>query len=210
MPYQAGMHAAPPCPPPERTPTRERRDRVLSVLRQRRRDLTLALDNIHDPHNVSAILRSCDAFGLAEVHLHYTGEAFPLLNKRASASAFKWVEQRRHADAGRLAQELRDQGFALVAAGAGEQARLLPEWDFTRPTAVILGNEQRGLHCELAPHVEAWIMVPMLGMTPCLNVSVAASIILYEAWRQRRAAGLLDEPGLAAGEIEELAASWLA
>ena len=85
--------------PPETKPlTPERRLRMERVLSFRQPDLTLALSNIHDPHNVSAIYRSCDAFGVDEVHLYYTDTEFPELGRKSSASARKWVKTRRHRD----------------------------------------------------------------------------------------------------------------
>ena len=84
---------------PDRYLTDARKARLKNVLEKRQPDLTLVLNNIHDPHNVSAILRSCDAFGVFGVHLYYTKESFPALANSSSGSAKKWVEQTRHRDA---------------------------------------------------------------------------------------------------------------
>ena len=86
----------------ERTP--ERLARIKRVLAARRNDLTLVLANIHDPHNVSAIYRSCDAFGVHRVHLYYTHTSFPALGAKSSASARKWVESVRCSDAATMVQ----------------------------------------------------------------------------------------------------------
>ena len=90
-----------------RSMTERRRARIEQVLRHRQKDLTLVLANIHDPHNVSAIYRSCDAFGVASVHLYYTTCAFPALSKKTSASARKWVDTVRHDDRESLFAALR-------------------------------------------------------------------------------------------------------
>jgi len=189
--------------------TERRAKRIRDVLARRQPDLTLVINNIHDPHNVSAILRSCDAFGVQRVHLLYTDTAFPSLGKKSSASAKKWVETVRHPDAASLASVLSADGYALIATGFNATATPLPQWDLTRKTAIILGNEHRGVDAELEPLVDGTMYIPMQGMVQSLNVSVAAAVILYEAFRQRLAAGRYDRPSLPPEELERLAAVWM-
>lgn len=189
--------------------TEQRIQRIKDVLAKRQKNLTLILNNIHDPHNVSAILRSCDAFGVPKIHLYYSQEAFPLMGKKASASAKKWVERVRHSDARTMIQSLRDQGYQILGASLEGHAKPLLEWDLTGPTAIILGNEHRGMDSALESLVPDRLCIPMQGMILSLNVSVAAAIILYEAWRQRRAKGLYDHPGFSPSEMEELVAAWM-
>ena len=186
----------------------ERVARVRRVLSLRQPDLRLVLANIHDPHNVSAILRSCDAFGAMKVHLYYTTEKFPALGHKSSASARKWVETERHPDAAQLIGSLRAEGLQVLGTAFDETARPLPEWDFTRPTAVIFGNEHRGLDPELAALVPDRVYIPMSGMVQSLNVSVAAAVTLYEAWRQRSAAGMFDAPRLEPETLDALVKEW--
>ncbi len=188
--------------------TDRRRDRIRGVLARRQKDLTLVIDNVWDPHNVSAILRSCDAFGLAAVHLHYTGEAFPEIGRKSSASARKWVSRHLHEDAASMAAELKGQGMRILATGFTEHARPLTEWDLSAPTAVVLSNEHDGVKQELLPYCDGMIYIPMMGMVQSLNVSVAAAIILYEAWRQRSAKGLYDRPSFSEEELEGLYRDW--
>ena len=190
------------------TITERRLERIRTVLFRRQQDLTLILCNIHDPHNVSAILRSCDAFGVPKVHLYYTTEPFPLLGKRSSASAKKWVSRQRHRDAGPMIRSLREVGHQIIGTGFGPGARPLTECDLTRPTAVVLGNEHRGMDPEVAALVPDQLYVPMQGMIESLNVSVAAAVILYEAWRQRTAKGMYEQPGMPLEELEELVREW--
>lgn len=188
--------------------TEQRVQRIRQVLARRQKDLSLILNNIHDPHNVSAILRSCDAFGVNTVHLYYTREPFPLVGKRSSASAKKWVDRVRHNDARSMIQGLRTKGFQILGTNFNADARPLPEWDFTKPTIVILGNEHRGLDPALDPLVPDNLYIPMQGMIQSLNVSVAAAVILYEAWRQRQDKGMYDRPGFSPEEMEQLVSAW--
>lgn len=172
--------------------TGHRIERMKEVLRQRQNDLTLILSNIHDPHNVSAIYRSCDAFGVARVHLYYTSCPFPSLGSKSSASARKWVESVRHNDNDSLFDELEKGGFQILATGFSERARPLREWNFLKPTAIILGNEHAGVERELASRAHGELYIPMHGMIQSFNVSVAAAIILAEAARQREEGGFYD------------------
>lgn len=191
-------------------PTPARRARIEQVLAQRQPDLTLVLANIHDPHNVSAIYRSCDAFGVAAVHLYYTHTAFPLLGKKSSASARKWVSTIRHREKTDLFCDLRAKGMQILATGFSAAARELGAWDFTRPTAVILGNEHDGVDKELLDDADGELCIPMRGMIQSLNVSVAAAVILAEAARQRSLRGLYDQPRYPEAEFSRQLEQWLA
>ncbi len=190
---------------PEVTPEREAR--IRNVLSMRRKDITLVMDNVWDPHNVSAILRSCDAFGVLRVHLYYTTEKWPDLGAKSSASAKKWVDRRRHTDAAAMLGGLRSQGFQVLRTGFSPTAKPLMDFDFTRPSAVILGNEHRGVSPEIQELVPDELYIPMQGMVQSFNVSVAAALILYEAFSQRRAAGSVGTD-LGGEELRELEADW--
>lgn len=186
-----------------------RREKLERVLGWRQKDLTLVLANIHDPHNVSAIYRSADAFGIAALHLYYTDTPFPTLGRKSSASARKWVESVRHKTAEDMVTMLRTGGHQILATSFTPKARPLGEWDFTRPTAVIMGNEHSGVPEELQSVVDGEVYIPMYGMIQSFNVSVAAAIILAEASRQRVLAGLYDQPSYEEQEYAERLAAWI-
>jgi len=188
--------------------TDERKARVRRVVERRQRDLRLIVANVHDPHNVSAMLRSCDAFGVNAVDLYYTDTKFPNLGKKSSASAKKWVEQRRHTEPSVLIGGLRSKGYQILSTGFSERAQPLTAWDLTKPTAIMLGNEHRGVDPELDALVPDQIFIPMMGMVQSLNVSVAAAVILYEAFRQRDAAGMYDLPAYDPDEIDAMVEDW--
>ena len=190
-------------------PTARRKARFLEVLSHRQPDLTLVLANIHDPHNVSAIYRSCDAFGVSRVHLYYTNTAFPALGRKTSASARKWVETVRHKTSEEMMAELRGQGMQVLATSFTEKARPMRDWDFTRPTAVIMGNEHSGVEPELLAAADGEVYIPMYGMIQSFNVSVAAAVILAEASRQRDLAGMYDAPTYPPEEFARRLEAWL-
>ncbi len=190
----------------ERTPKRQ--ERMRQVLSRRQSDLSIVINNIHDPHNVSAILRSCDAFGVQQVHLYYTREKFPKLGHGSSASAKKWVEQKRHDSARQMIADFHARGVQCVGTGFSPSATPLHEFDFSRPTAIVLGNEHRGLDDDLFSLLDGELYIPMQGMVQSLNVSVAAAIFLYEAWRQRSAKGMYDKAQLSEAEQERIFTAW--
>ena len=189
-------------------PTERRKARLLQVLAHRQDDLTLVLANIHDPHNVSAIYRSCDAFGVSRVHLYYTDTPFPVLGRKTSA-ARKWVESSRHKNAADLFGDLNARGMQILATSCEPGARPLRQWDFTRPTAVIMGNEHSGVAPDLLRQAHGSLYIPMYGMIQSFNVSVAAAIILAEAARQREAAGFYAAPRVSEEALEARLNAWL-
>ena len=189
--------------------TDRRKKRIQEVLSRRQPDLTLVMDNIHDPHNVSAVMRSCDAFGVGAVHLYYTLEDFPRPGRKSSASARKWVELHRHSQAEEMIGELHARSMTVLGAKSSPRSKPVHTLDLTRPTAVILGNEHRGLSPELDELVDGEVYIPMQGMVESLNVSVAAAILLYEAWRQRYLQGMYHRPSMDPVSLDRLFAQWI-
>jgi len=195
-----------------RWPRTERRaERVASVLARRQPDLTVVLENVHDSHNVSAVLRSCDAVGVLAVHLVYTTEEPPAgaFARTTSASAAKWVETHRHASVDACYAVLRRQGFAVLVTALAEESRDLYAVDLTRPTALVFGNEMRGVSPEAVAAADGSVAIPMAGMVQSLNISVACAVALFEAFRQRRAAGAYDRPKLEQDLLAALRDDWL-
>jgi tRNA (guanosine-2'-O-)-methyltransferase len=189
--------------------TEVRETRVRQVLSMRQKGLALVLANIHDPHNVSAIYRSCDAFGVPKVYLYYTDTPFPTLGAKSSASARKWVQSERHANAEGLLRALKGQAMRVYATSCSGTAKPMGDIDFTLPTAIILGNEHRGVDEEFQGRVDGEVYIPMYGMIQSFNVSVAAAILLAEASRQRRSAGMYERSAYSAEELEVMYESWI-
>lgn len=188
--------------------TPERLRRVRQVLDRRQPDLTVFAEDVYKPHNLSAILRSCDAVGVGTVHAVRPTGGVPTYSA-TSASAEKWVELRVHPSLDDVVSELRAGGMQLLAAHFGPAAVDYRDVDYTRPTCLLLGNERSGVTSEAAAAADGHVTIPMLGMVRSLNVSVAAAVLLFEAQRQRRAAGLYDQPRLDPRRRNELALRWL-
>jgi tRNA (guanosine-2'-O-)-methyltransferase len=189
--------------------TERRKEKILSVLRHRQPNLTVVMENIHDPHNVSAMLRSCDAVGVMEVQLIYTSEKFPRLGKKSSASATKWVRRRKFATIKECYDALHAEGFAVYATHMGSSSVSLYELDLTAKVALVFGNEHAGVSDEAAGLADGNFLIPMTGMIQSLNVSVACAVTLYEAFRQRIAAPRKPGASLAPGALQELADAWM-
>lgn len=186
-----------------------RKNKILSVLSQRQPDLTLVMENIHDPHNVSAMLRSADAVGIMEVHLVYTTEKYPKIGSKSSSSANKWVRRKKYSSIPECYDSLRKNGFQILATRLDENAKKLYEFDLTKPTAFVFGNEHAGVTDEAAHLAHSTVFIPMMGMIQSLNVSVACAVIIYEVLRQRMEIGMYDSPRFTAEELDTLYNEWL-
>lgn len=186
----------------------KRLNKIKSVLSARQFDLTLVIENIHDPHNVSAILRTCDAVGIYKIHLVYTIEKFPKLGRKSSASAVKWIEKEKHKDIKICYENLRQEGFEIYASTLNSDSSSLYELDLTKKVAIVLGNEHRGVSKEASELADKRFIIPMKGMVQSLNVSVAAAITLYEAFRQRLSKGFYNRTSLTEVEFNLLLEKW--
>jgi tRNA (guanosine-2'-O-)-methyltransferase len=169
-------------------------ERLKAVLDRRMGDLTLLLEHVEKPHNLSAILRSCDAVGVLEAHAVCLQGRLPTFNSTAQGSQ-KWVPLHLHNSGAEALQSLKAQGFRVYGTLLSPTAVDYRTCDFTGPTAFVLGAEKWGLSPEAAALVDQAVIIPMQGMVQSLNVSVATATLLYEALRQRQAAGLVPLAG---------------
>ncbi len=182
--------------------TEKRLNKIVNVATQRQFSLRVVLENIHDPHNVSAIFRTCDAVGVSMVDLLYTYEKFPKISSVSSASSKKWVDQRRFDSTQECITKLKEEGFKIYGSILSDNAEDIYNIDFTDKVAIVMGNEHRGISDEIIESVDKHIYIPMRGMIQSLNVSVATAVILYEAQRQRALKGLYDKSELAEDKLK--------
>ena len=171
-------------------PTPDRVKRLRGVLERRQDDVEVVLDNIHDAHNASAILRTCDGFGVGAVGLLYTDHPFPKLSTGVSGYTRKWISIDKFRDAEACVEALHGRGRRVYATAIGSDSRSYLDVDWTDPSAIVLGNEHRGCSKEVLARADERIWIPMQGMAHSFNVSVAAAIVLGEVYRQRVEAGM--------------------
>jgi len=188
--------------------TAKRVSRLDKVLAQRQPDLTVFTENLHKPRNFSAMVRNCDAVGINEMHVSPTTDELRT-HWRTSQGAEKWMYIRAHANAKAACSHLKHEGFQLVAAHLSDAAIDYRDVDYTRSTALVLGSELFGVSNETLEHVDQQINVPMMGVTQSLNVSVACAVVLYEAQRQRQAAGMYDHCRLDDDTLARQRFEWL-
>ncbi len=189
--------------------TPERRARITSVLNNRQPDLTVVLENVHDPHNISAVMRTCDAVGIQEIFVLTTRisrhEAF---GKRSSASAAGWLTIHQFDNAEDCFAALRARNYKVFATHLGEQAHSLYELKLTEPIALVFGNEHDGVSAETLAFCDGNFIIPQVGMVQSLNISVACAVSLYEALRQRQQAGFYGTGRLPEAQRSELEQLW--
>ncbi len=163
----------------------ERRARVDEVVANRTRTLTVVMEAFCDPQNVNAVLRTCEAFGIQELHV-VEGPMKPYdRNKKISQNADKWVDVRRWSSTRDCLARLRSEGFAIYATHLGPAARPLGALSFAGKVALVFGNERRGVSEEALALADASYAIPMHGFVQSLNVSVAAAISLAKAVERR-------------------------
>jgi tRNA (guanosine-2'-O-)-methyltransferase len=187
----------------------ERQQRIDTTLARRQPGLVVVLENVHDPHNIGAILRSCDAVGVMHVMMIYTIEEPPNIRATTSASGVvKWLNFHRYSSVKACYDRLHADGFQILATKIEPAAKQVYSFDLSRPTAIVVGNEHRGVSEEAAAGADDLLYIPMMGMAESVNVSVAAAICLFEALRQRLANGMYDEPQIARDKLSSLKAEW--
>src|SRR5690606_14244040 len=172
--------------------TPQRLERIEHTLSLRQPDLTVLTDEVHKDRNLSAIVRSCDAFAVPVAHCVWLGEQYRV-RRNHSAGSGNWVDIHTHPDIGTAIQTLQQQGFRVCAAHFSERARDYRDYDFTQPTALLLGSEKTGVSAQAAALADEHLVIPMHGMVQSFNVSVAAALLLSEAQRQRQQAGMFNQ-----------------
>lgn len=184
--------------------TERRLNKFKEVVNRRQKYLTVVLENIHDPHNVSAILRSCDAVGIDRVFLIYNTNKFPKIGRTSSASAKKWIKLEKFDSAKNCFAELKKEKFKIFATHISETGnnKSLYEIDFTKRVAIVFGNEHLGISEEVIKLADGNLIIPMYGMIQSLNVSVSVAVCLYEALRQRESKGMYKKSKFTKKELE--------
>lgn len=181
--------------------------RIQRVLSRRQPDLTVLMEQVNKTHNFSAIVRNCDAVGVLQAHAVFPEKGVDLSN-HTSAGTSKWIRVHRHRDVEAAVGALHREGFRVLAAHPGDTALDFRQVDYTRKVAVMVGAELEGISGQGLALADETVAIPMAGMVRSLNVSVATALILYEAYRQRREAGMYRQSRLSGEQYERLLFEW--
>lgn len=187
--------------------TPQRYARLTAILDRRQPTLTVLMDDLQKAHNVSAVIRTCDAVGVPAIHA-VTDEGSFKAKITSSAGSAQFVDVHLHPTYADAVTGLQGQGFQVLAAHLDPTAVDFREIDYTRPTCIVLGQEGPGVTPELLELCDRTFYIPMVGAVESLNVSVAAAVTLFEAQRQRQAAGLYDTPQLPESERQRRLFEW--
>lgn len=186
-----------------------RNEKVAKVLSKRQNDITVVLENVHDPHNVSAVLRSCDAIGIMEVFILNTKEnLFRNFDRRKSASAHKWMMIHQYTDIDACFDAVKQKYQNVFSTFLDTASKDLFELNFCEPIALVFGNEKDGISKETLKYCNANFVIPQVGMISSLNISVACAVCLYEAFRQKQIAHHYDTMKLSFEEQSDLLTYW--
>ncbi|WP_072189149.1 tRNA (guanosine(18)-2'-O)-methyltransferase TrmH [Yersinia similis] len=180
----------------------QRYARICDMLATRQPDLTVCLEQVHKPHNVSAIIRTADAVGIHQIHAIWpTTQMYTRLSSAAGSNS--WVQVKTHPHIADAITYLKSQNMQILATHLSDKAVDFREIDYTRPTCILMGQEKTGISQEALALADQDIIIPMIGMVQSLNVSVASALILYEAQRQRQNAGMYKRTHSVLAESEQ-------
>lgn len=175
------------------TMTPERAANIERVLNRRQPDLAVVMEDIEDPHNVFAVMRTCDAVGVQDVYVINTGfRKHKKFGKASSSSASKWLTIHHFDNIDECIQALRSRYDKIYTSYLGEGSRSFYDVDFTESVALVFSNERDGVSEEMQQHSDGSFIIPQVGMIRSLNISVACAVTLYEAHRQRMDKGFYD------------------
>jgi tRNA (guanosine-2'-O-)-methyltransferase len=189
--------------------TPERRGKLLSVLNKRQNNLTVVLENVFDPHNVSAVMRTCDSIGIQDMYILNTRIApHKQWGFRSSSSANKWITVHQFTNAEECFQSLRSRYNKILTTHLEPGSVSLYDINFTDSIALVFGNERFGVSEEIRAFADGNFVIPQIGIIQSLNISVACAVSIYEAFRQKKIAGHYDHPSLPENRRFELLNEW--
>lgn len=189
--------------------TAEREQRLLQVLNNRQSDLTVVMENVMDPHNISAVMRTCDAVGIQDLYILNT--KIPRHKKwgaKSSSSAAKWLTIHHYGDIETCFADLRKRYQTILTTHLSHDAKSLYDIDFTRSVALVFGNEHEGVSSEIRQMADGNFIIPQMGMIKSLNISVACAVSIYEAFRQKNLAGHYQHPRMDAQQRKLIMEKW--
>jgi tRNA (guanosine-2'-O-)-methyltransferase len=189
--------------------TPERSERLNNVLAKRQPALTVVLENVSDPHNISAVMRTCDAVGIQDIYILNTKIGLhEKWGAKSSSSAAKWLTVHQFTDAAECFAALRKRFSKIYTTHLSTDAVGLYELNLTESVALVFGNEHAGVSDEIINMADGNFLIPQVGIIKSLNISVACAVSVYEAYRQKQIAGHYDEPQLKGEALDLLKEGW--
>lgn len=188
--------------------TKHKQNLVEEVLSKRTRHITVVLENIYHPHNASAVVRSCDCFGIQDVHV-IEGHNEYNINPYVVRGSAKWISIYKYPQVESeesCFKQLKKQGFRLIGTSPNPEYRSIREVETDAKMALVFGTEETGLSNYAMNQMDDFVHIPMQGFTESFNISVSAAICLYETTNKIRSAGI--EYQLSDMEKEELRLEW--
>lgn len=189
--------------------TPERKEKLLRVLHQRQPNLTVVMENVDDPHNISAVMRTCESVGIQDIYV-LTTKIHPhkKFGTRSSSSAAKWLTIHEYVDAKECIVALHKHYKRIITTHLSTDAVSLFEIDFTESIALVFGNEHDGVSEEIRSMADGNFIIPQMGIIQSLNISVACAVTIYEALRQKILAGHYQQNALPVDRIKGLMKDW--
>ena len=189
--------------------TPERTERLNKVLAKRQPGLTVVLENVSDPHNISAVMRTCDAVGVQDIYILNTKiDLHEMWSAKSSSSAAKWLTVHQFTDAIECFTALRKHFSKIYTTHLSTDAVDMYDLNFTDSIALVFGNEHSGVSEEIIDLADGNFIIPQVGIIKSLNISVACAVTLYEAYRQKEIAGHFDNIRLTAQDYSNLKMQW--
>jgi len=189
--------------------TNERKQKVEAVLNNRQTNLTIVLEDVQDPRNVTAVMRTADAVGIQDIYVINTGR--PNIKKfgyKSGSSAGKWVTLHQFTDTESCFEALRERFDTILTTHLSSDAIELYSIDFTQSVALVFGNEQEGVSEKARALADGNFIIPQVGMVQSLNISVACAVSIYEAYRQKKQAGHYNQSTMPAEQFNLLKEQW--
>ncbi len=189
--------------------TDERTKRITDVFEKRQEGLGIVLENVADPHNISAVMRTADAVGIQDIYILNT--QIPKHKKwgaRSSSSAAKWLTVHQFNDVSSCITALRHRFEKIYSTHLGEDAQDIYAMDLSQNLALVFGNEHGGISEEMLAASDGNFIIPQVGIIKSLNISVACAVSLYEAYRQKQIAGHYDSPNYTGDKALLLKKEW--
>ena len=185
--------------------TDNRKEKFLKVLQNRTKHFTIAIEDVFQMHNASAVMRSCEVFGIQELHVieERYGKS---IDKEIAMGAQKWVDIHTYDNVSNCVATLKSKGYQIIATTPHENDCLLDDFDISKPSALFFGTERNGLSEEILQQADGFLKIPMVGFTESLNISVSAAIIIQNIMNRLRHSSL--DWQLSETEILEKRLAW--